>query len=205
MTEALIGPNAIIQVADTIRREFGADQLLRIMNAARLGHFMTEPPQHMVSELDVVQLHRAVAESLPVEDGRMVMWQAGENTATYLLANRIPRLAQILLKVLPAGLSARLLLVAIIKHAWTFAGSSRFSCHAAVPVRISLEGSPLFVAPACRSLAEAYFEATFETLFRRLVSPRAQVISSGQDSPPVSRKGAHGSEAVCAFELDWRG
>jgi bacteriochlorophyll 4-vinyl reductase len=45
----------------------------------------------MVSEGDVVRLHRAVAASLPVEAGRALMWQAGENTAQYLLANRIPR------------------------------------------------------------------------------------------------------------------
>ena len=35
--EALIGPNAIIQVADAIRREFGLDRLVQIMHAARLA------------------------------------------------------------------------------------------------------------------------------------------------------------------------
>lgn len=202
MTEALIGPNAIIQVADAIRRECGADQLLRVMDAARLGHFMAEPPQHMVNEFDVVRLHRAVAASLSLDAGLLVMWQAGENTARYLLANRIPRLAQAVLQVLPAGLAARVLMSAISRHAWTFAGSSTFSYSTGAPVRISLEGSPLFATPACRELAGAYFEATFETLFRELVSPRTRVAPPGKASA-AHEKGATGTEAVCAFKLDW--
>lgn len=203
MTEALIGPNAIIQVADAIVREFGRDHLSQIMHTAGIGHFMTDPPRHMVNELDVVRLHRAVASRLSLEEARLVMWQAGENTARYLLANRIPRLAQIMLKSLPAGLAARLLLVAISKHAWTFAGSSTFSYTLPAPVRISLEGSPLFAAPASQSLAEAYFEATFQTLFRALVSPRTRIITSGRASS-ATRQDAHSADAVCAFDLDWR-
>jgi divinyl protochlorophyllide a 8-vinyl-reductase len=172
MTEALIGPNAIIQVADAIRREFGPDQLLRIMHAARLGHFVAEPPQHMVSEGDVVRLHRAVAASLPVEAGRALMWQAGENTARYLLANRIPRLAQTVLQVLAgrscspaadechqqARLDLRRQQHVQLQHGRTGADLARWFaavCSSSVP-----------------DSGRGLFQATFETLFRELVSPR---------------------------------
>jgi hypothetical protein len=69
-------------------------------------------------------------------------------------------------------------------------------------VRISLDGSPLFAAPASRSLAGAYFQATFETLFRQLVSPHTRVTTPGEASAG-QEEGAHGTEAACAFELDW--
>jgi bacteriochlorophyll 4-vinyl reductase len=159
MTEALIGPNAIIQVADAIRREFGSDHLLHIMQTARLGHFVAEPPQHMVSEGDVVRLHRAVAASLPVEAGRALMWQAGENTAQYLLANRIPRLAQTVLKLLPAvSFSPAASDSAISRHAWTFAGSStfRYSTHPH-RYRSRWPARPCLPHPPAGCLAEAYF------------------------------------------------
>jgi divinyl protochlorophyllide a 8-vinyl-reductase len=45
---------------------------------------------------------------------------AGLRTADYLLANRIPKPVQVLLKHLPAPLAARVLLSAIRRHAWTF-------------------------------------------------------------------------------------
>jgi divinyl protochlorophyllide a 8-vinyl-reductase len=202
--EALIGPNAIIQVADAIRREFGLDRLVQIMHAARLAHFVATPPAQMVNEVDVVRLHQAVASSLPEEAGRAVMWQAGENTAAYLLANRIPALAQTLLRLLPASVSARLLLRAIGRHAWTFAGSSTFgySTHPAT-VQISLAGSPLFATPACRVLAEAYFMATFETLLRELVSSRTRAAPANLQTADAKAQDASGTQAACAFELDW--
>ena len=50
-------------------------------------------------------------------------------TGDYLLAHRIPKPVQALLKRLPAPLAARVLLAAITRHAWTFAGSGRFEAH----------------------------------------------------------------------------
>lgn len=200
MTKALIGPNAIIQVADAINREFGPDRLAQVMQAAGLADLVAEPPSQMVDERDVARLHRAVAASMPVDTGRHIMWQAGENTARYLLANRIPRPAQIVLKMLPSMLAARALLKAIEKHAWTFAGSSSFTYAARAPVGISLKGSPLFATPDCRALAEAYFQATFETLFRVLVNPSTRARSM---QTAGMRKDA--SADTCAFVLDWSG
>jgi divinyl protochlorophyllide a 8-vinyl-reductase len=182
------------------------DRLVQIMHAARLAHFVATPPAHMVNEVDVVRLHQAVASSLPEEAGRAVMWQAGENTAAYLLANRIPALAQTVLRLLPASVSARLLLRAISRHAWTFAGSSTFgySTHPAT-VQISLAGSPLFATPACRVLAEAYFMATFETLLRELVSSRTRAAPANLQTAEAKAQDASGTQAACVFELDWAG
>ena len=200
MPDALIGPNAIIHVAEAIRREFGPDQLMRVMRAARLGHLVNPPPAHMVSELDVASLHRAVAANVEPSQGVEIMAEAGHRTARYLLANRIPAPARLVLKALPAPLAARLLLKAIDKHAWTFAGSSTFRFDARHPVRISLAGSPMFATPQPRRLAASYFEATFETLFRELVSKRARAATS---SPTANAEGADGNAAVCAFDLIW--
>lgn len=200
MTEALIGPNAIIQVAGAIQREFGPDRLGRVMRLAQLEHYISNPPEHMVSESEVTRLHQAVVNALSAGNGCEVMWHAGQNTARYLLANRIPRSAQVILKVLPAPLAARLLLKAIERHAWTFAGSSQFRYCARHPVRISLTGSPMFASPASRQLAARYFEATFVTLFCELVSARTSVVTS---SSHASAQGTDGNAAACAFELDW--
>ena len=200
MPDALIGPNAIIQVAESISSRLGPDKLDRVMHAAGLDRFINSPPEHMVSELDVANLHRAVAANVEQSQGVAIMAEAGHRTARYLLANRIPAPARVVLKALPATLAARLLLTAIEKHAWTFAGSSTFSFDARHPVRISLSGSPMFAMPQSRVLAASYFEATFESLFQELVSVRTRAIGINQ---PSDAKGADSTEAACAFALAW--
>jgi divinyl protochlorophyllide a 8-vinyl-reductase len=202
MTDALIGPNAIIQVVEAIRRELGPERLQEIMHKARLAHYLADAPQCMVSELDVARLHRAVAAGIPVREGCAIMAQAGHHTALYLLAHRIPRMAQMVLRALPAAIAARLLLKAIARHAWTFAGSSRFEHGSRHPVRISLTGSPLFATAASRTLAAAYFEAAFETLFRQLVSSRTIATAPSQ---PARQIDAGGKIPACVFDLCWTG
>jgi divinyl protochlorophyllide a 8-vinyl-reductase len=200
MTEALIGPNAIIQVAEAIRSKPGIARLEEVMQRAGLAHYIASPPTSMVPEDEVARLHRAVAGLVPAPDVEPLMREAGHNTALYLLANRIPAPAQAVLKLLPAPLAARVLLMAITRHAWTFAGSSRFTHETGHPVHIRLEGSPLFATPVSRKLAAAYFKATFETLFRELVNRRTRAIGI---NPPSSAKGADGTEVACAFDLAW--
>jgi divinyl protochlorophyllide a 8-vinyl-reductase len=202
MSDALIGPNAIIQVVEAIRPKPGTARLEDVMQKAGLAHYIAAAPSSMVPEDEVARLHWAVASLIPPPQGEAIMREAGRNTALYLLANRIPAPAQSILKLLPAPLAARALLKAIAQHAWTFAGSSRFTHVAGHPVRIRLEGSPLFATPECRSLAAAYFEATFETLFKTLVSRRTRVVP---DTGAANKNGAGRHDAACAFDLVWRG
>jgi divinyl protochlorophyllide a 8-vinyl-reductase len=157
----------------------------------------------MVDERDVTDLHRALRETLDVAEVDRVAREAGERTATYLLAHRIPRPAQAVLRRLPAPLAARALLRAIGAHAWTFTGSGRFAgappgwraaSHGGEPVRLSLHDNPTCrgvhtVAPAC-----SYHAAVFETLFATLVHPRARVIETACE--------AAGGDA-CRFEVRW--
>ena len=201
MSEALIGPNAIIQVAGAIRNRYDAARLEEVMQKAELADYLASPPSAMVPEREVARLHQAVASLLPAPQGEVIMREAGRNTALYLLANRIPAPAQAVLKLLPAPLAARALLKAIARHAWTFAGSSRFTLDARHPVHIALDGSPLFATPECRSLAASYFEATFETLFQTLVSRRTRVVSG---TGAAHENGAGRHDAACAFDLVWR-
>ncbi len=60
--------------------------------------YINAPPSSMVAEAEVVALHRAVATCLPVQQGEAIMTRAGHETAQYLLANRIPQVAQMVMK-----------------------------------------------------------------------------------------------------------
>jgi divinyl protochlorophyllide a 8-vinyl-reductase len=191
---ARIGPNAITRVADALRREAGDAQAREVFAAARLAHYLRAPPGSMVDEDDVIRLHRALREALGLPSARRIARAAGAATGDYLLANRIPRPVQGALRVLPAGPAARVLLTAIRRHAWTFAGSGVFAARAGRPLQLSIAGNPLCRGAAATEPLCDYYAATFERLFSALVHPRATVSETACE--------ACGVEA-CRFEIRW--
>lgn len=191
-----IGPNAITRVAQALPPMVGAAQAWQIFRRAGLLHHLRQPPGGMVDEADVTRLHRALREALGPEQAAAVASRAGTLTADYLLAHRIPTPVQWLLKALPARWAAGLLLRAIQRHAWTFAGSGHFQAWNGRPVVLQLQGNPL-----CRGLQSEqpschFYAATFERLFQVLVHPRSQVRETACEA-----QGA----AACRFELRWDG
>lgn len=194
---ARIGPNAILQVTQALRAVHGDAVLAGVFESAGLRRHLERPPESMVDERDVMALHAALRERLTAPEFVRVVRDAGHATGDYLLANRIPRAAQVLLKGLPAALASRVLLTAIGRHSWTFAGSGRFE---AVPAR---GRTPLTIriadCPMCRGVASPgpacdYYTATFERLFRVLVHRDAAVVESA-----CSARG----DPACVFAITW--
>jgi divinyl protochlorophyllide a 8-vinyl-reductase len=160
-----------------------------------VAHYLQTMPGEMVDEREVIALHQRLRPALGAAQARSVAREAGVRTCDYLLANRIPRPAQFVLRLLPPGLASRVLLRSIGGHAWTFAGSSHFHAAPGYPVRLSFTGCPL-----CRGMTAPepvcdYYAATFEHLYRTLVSGRATVVETQCQ--------ATGAPA-CVFEIRWK-
>jgi divinyl protochlorophyllide a 8-vinyl-reductase len=193
-----IGPNAITRVAEALPRHLGRDGTAALFDAVGLGEHLRHPPASMVDEEDVRRLHAALRERLGPPAAREVAQAAGRATAEYLLAHRIPRLLQSVLRRLPPRWAAQVLLAAITRHAWTFVGSGRFAASAGGgrrPAMLEIRANPLCRglradAPAC-----AYYAATFERLFGRLVHPHSRVRELTCE--------ACGDDG-CRFEIRWR-
>lgn len=189
-----IGPNAIIRVAEALPGFVGTDQARTIFQRAGLAAYFRQPPQDMVDEAEVARLHQELRLSLGARMAGQVAWGAGRRTADYLLAHRIPRPVQAILKLLPARQAAAVLLKAVARHAWTFAGSGEFSYTLGRPVTLQIRNNPLCRglhsdAPACD-----FYAATFERLFQVLVHAQAQVVETACE--------ACGDDA-CRFEIRW--
>ena len=157
---AKIGPNAIIQLGET----FAAHQnmaeaqrhLCRLQGACRL---LAHPPEHMVDEAIVARLFTTVASDM--SNARDYLAEAGSRTGDYILANRIPAFARRILPLLPSRLALRILLKAIQKHSWTFAGSGQFhfgSDH------VAIESNRIATRLGC-----VWHEAVFTRIFSRLL------------------------------------
>jgi divinyl protochlorophyllide a 8-vinyl-reductase len=189
-----IGPNAIIRVAEALREQVGEGVAAKVFRSAGLDAYLTALPVHMVDEREVTILHQVMRSELGFERARWVSRAAGLHTGDYLLANRIPRMAQMVLRTLPSGLAGRMLLAAIRRNAWTFAGSGTFTARAGRPFRIWIEGCPTCRGSKSHEPLCDYYAATFERLFRSLVDPDVSVREIECQ--------ATGAEA-CMFEVRW--
>jgi divinyl protochlorophyllide a 8-vinyl-reductase len=176
VSAALIGPNAITQLATAIDRLHGRAITRSVFTRAGQAHHLEHPPAAMVDESDVISLHQSGRWLLGETAFMAVAGLAGSLTGDYILANRIPVAARKVLPRLPDFIASRVLARAIVNHAWTFAGSGRFGCQfTREGVLFTIEDSPLTrdmssAMPCCH-----YYTATFERLFRALVSSRVQV------------------------------
>lgn len=189
-----IGPNAITRMAEAADARLGRAATGRLFLAAGLPHHLARPPETMVAEDDVARLHAALHTRLGADLARRIARDAGALTGDYLLGHRIPRPAQALLRCLPAPFAARVLAGAISRHAWTFSGSGTFTRTPGRPFVLAIAGCPI-----CRDVASPtpvcdYYAATFERIFRALVTRRARVVETACQ--------AAGAPA-CVFEARW--
>jgi divinyl protochlorophyllide a 8-vinyl-reductase len=194
MAQASVGPNAILRVCEALSDRIGAERTASALAPAGLHRYLAEAPTAMVPEDDVAQLQALVRSTLDADGARAVLRDAGRRTGDYLLANRIPRPVQAVLKRLPAPLAARLLAGAIGRHAWTFAGSGRFSSRAGRGYEFRIEGCPLCRRLEAQQPACDYYAATFERLFTELVRADARVVETACQ--------ARGDRA-CVFAVRW--
>ena len=179
---AKIGPNAIIQLGETFAARQNMAQAQAIYAAAGCLPLLTHPPAHMIDEAIVARLFTAVASDMP--DARDYLAEAGSRTGDYVLANRIPAFARRILPLLRSRLALRILLKAIQKHSWTFAGSGQFHFSSD---HVAIRHNKIATKVGC-----IWHEAVFTRIFpvcyaHQLSSRRKQLAAAGVLTPAASR------------------
>jgi divinyl protochlorophyllide a 8-vinyl-reductase len=191
---ARVGPNAVIRIAEALERDRGQDAVAQVFQAAGLGRYLDQLPEQMVDEGEVTRLQTSLRTHLGIGEARRVSFDAGLRTGDYLLAHRIPRPVQRLLSILPARLASRLLIAAIRRNAWTFAGSGAFDGQPGNPTRLLVTDGPICGDARSDQPLCDFYAGSFERLFSRLVHPRARVSEIACQ--------ANGAES-CVFEVRW--
>lgn len=162
-----IGPNAIIQTRTALDELAGSGTRRAVFAAAGLERFADTDPDAMVDADIVNALNRQVAAKLNAKTAHAVMKRAGELTGDYILANRIPKAAQWLLKHLPRNLAQPILVAAIARNAWTFAGNARVEKGRDF---IAVHDNPICLGKVGFSSC-TWHAAVFRRLFQTLVDP----------------------------------
>lgn len=166
-----IGPNAVLQTLAALEELEGPRTADRVRAAARLP---TDWPERLIPEAWFLETIRATRAQLSAEAAEAILREAGDRTAAYVAAHRIPRPFRAVLGWLPARLAVPLLLKAFAKHAWTFAGRGRFAVEGVYPGVIRLEDCPTCRDPFATDYGGAYYEAAFAGLLR-LAAPDVSV------------------------------
>lgn len=187
-SSGLIGPNAILQLLPVLVARLGATRTHELLHLAQIADI--PDGSAMIPQEDAARLHHAVREHEAVQ-ADAILAEAGERTADYILAHRIPRFAQMILKSLPPFLAAPILSRAITQHAWTFAGSGHF--RAVTPWRFEIEGNPLIAGEVSDHPLCVWHAAVFMRLYRVLVAPDAVCVEE--------LCGAEAANACCRFVL----
>jgi divinyl protochlorophyllide a 8-vinyl-reductase len=192
--QAVIGPNIVIRTAESLTQAVGADLCARVFADAGLARYLGAPPDRMVSETEVAALYRALPAHLGEEQAWGVARGAGQLTGDYLLAHRIPQVAQRVLACLPRRIAASILLAAIARHAWTFVGSGRFSYGWTPGLELRIEGSPLCGDPRSAAPIRAFYSACFERVLSAMLGPSLRV---------EDMTGRAAGVEPCRFDVYW--
>lgn len=191
-----IGPNAITRLAEAIAALHGETAVQALFTAAGQRDHLEHRPAEMVDERDVIALHRAGRRQFGLAAFAEIARLAGRLTGDYVLANRIPSVAQRVLRPMPAALAARVLVKAIGAHAWTFVGSGEFGFK---PRRggllLTIQDSPLARDERADQPLCDYYSETFERIFRELVSRQARVTEISCAATGAS---------ACCFDVSYR-
>jgi len=166
-----IGPNILIQTAHALSDRLGRDVAARLVSRST-AHDLERLPQEMVEETQANALVRAVHEAYGLHFARSVMHESGRRTGDYLLAHRIPKPAQWLLPLLPNDMALRVLLTAIGKHTWTFAGSAHVHITPGDPAVITLQHCPLCAGLRTTEPMCDFYAGTFGRLAQALLGPK---------------------------------
>ena len=187
-SSGLIGPNAILQLLPVMVSRLGAARTHELLHLARLS--AVPDGSTMIPEAEAARLHQTIR-TFEGQQADAILREAGERTADYILAHRIPKMAQAILKILPSAWAARILSRAITQHAWTFAGSGQF--RAVTPWHFEIDGNPLIAGQKAQHSLCIWHAAVFAGLYRALVSSDRECVEA--------RCGAVHETGCCRFIL----
>ncbi len=162
----LVGPNAVIQLVAALGDRHELAQL--VFARAGLMRMLENPPDAMIDQSIPARLFDALYAEAPAALAAQIAHCAGVMTGQYILANRIPRAAQYGLRALPRAIAVRLLMKAILRHAWTFAGTGICTIQPRQR-QITLLENPMPMPDA------AWHLGVFEALFTALVAKNARL------------------------------
>ena len=183
-----IGPNSIIQTVTALEENYGKSKAETILRKIGQGYLIGNLPKEMVEEIKFHTLVGALNKEIGSTATANILKESGERTARYLMRVRIPAPFQKLVKLLPPRLAFRMLLFAISKNAWTFAGSGEFRYSMITQPEISVK-----VTFPSQPVVGNFYLGNFTALLKEMVNPKTSIKADIQKA---------GSDIQCTYRCE---
>ena len=165
--KGMMGSQAVLPLVAAIERRLGAGVAGQLLDEARFIHL--PEPGEPVRERQVAVLHQALRRNHP-DAAEAIQREAARDAVEWIMANRIPARARMLLTNMPWPLAVWMLGRHAVQNAWAFGGSGKFTV-------LSTSEFQLVDNPVARGEQSdrpicAWHEELFQHTFRRMAHSR---------------------------------
>lgn len=172
---ARIGPNAVIQTVNALTGLYGHAGARQSLAALGQPELIDYRPAERIDEREFLELYHGLLATLGPHRTCRVMARAGELTGQYVIQNAMPGPVQRLLHMLPRGLALRMLLSALGRYAWVFAGSGQFGYSLGRTPQLTLTGCITARGLNCAAPTCTFYQSAFQELLATLIDGQLRV------------------------------
>lgn len=180
--KGMMGAQTVLPMVAAIERSLGPAVVAQLLDEARF----TRLPEHgeHVRERQVAILHQALRRQYP-EQAESIQREAARDAVEWIMQNRIPARARLLLSGMPWAMAVWMLGRHAAQNAWAFGGSGRFELLSTS--EFQLRDNPLIRGEHSMHPVCAWHEELFQQTFRRMAHSRlrcteASCMAAGADA-----------------------
>ncbi len=171
--KGMMGSQTVLPLIEAIERTLGQAAAARLMDEARFTHL--PEPGEPVRERQVAVLHQSLRREYP-EIAETIQREAARDAVEWLMQNRIPARARMLLSSMPWGMAVWMLGRNAAQNAWTFGGSGKFSVLGTN--EFQLVDNPIIRGEASNLPICVWHEELFQHTFRRMAHSRLRCVET---------------------------
>jgi divinyl protochlorophyllide a 8-vinyl-reductase len=171
--KGMMGSQTVLPLIAAIDRTLGQAAAARLMDEARFTHL--PEPGDPVRERQVAVLHQALRREYP-DIAETMQREAARDAVEWLMQNRIPARARMLLAGMPWGMAVWMLGRNAAQNAWTFGGSGKFSVLGTN--EFQLVDNPLIRGEVSNLPICVWHEELFQHTFRRMAHSRLRCVET---------------------------
>lgn len=180
--KGMMGAQTVLPMVAAIERSLGPAVVAQLLDEARFAR-LAEHGEH-VRERQVAILHQALRRQYP-EQAESIQREAARDAVEWIMQNRIPARARLLLSGMPWAMAVWMLGRHAAQNAWAFGGSGRFELLSTS--EFQLTDNPLIRGEHSTHAICAWHEELFQQTFRRMAHSRlrcteASCMAAGADA-----------------------
>jgi divinyl protochlorophyllide a 8-vinyl-reductase len=171
--KGMMGSQTVLPLVAAIERRLGQDAATRLLDEARFTQL--PEPGEPVRERQVAVLHQSLRREYP-DLAEAIQREAARDAVDWLMQNRIPARARLLLSGMPWGMAVWMLGRNAAQNSWTFSGSGKFSLLSTS--EFQMIDNPLIRGERSNGPVCVWHEELLQHTFRRMAHSRLSCVET---------------------------